>query len=86
MGIQMNWAVTLNICYVACGRYSGAVSPLVRPWDAAAAALIARETGARVTNFEGRQWTVGDSQIVASADVRIQKRLMHTLKTSVEST
>jgi myo-inositol-1(or 4)-monophosphatase len=86
MGIQMNWAVALNICYVACGRYSGAVSPLVGPWDATAAALIARETTAKVTNFNDQQWKVDDSQILASADDKIQKRLMLMLKDSNQAT
>lgn len=76
MGIQMNWAVALNVCYVACGRYAGAISPDVRVWDVAAAALVARETTANVTNFANQQWRERDRQIVTSADEGVHRRLV----------
>lgn len=44
----------LHLCYVAAGRLRAAISWEARLWDDAAGALIAREAGARYTDFWGR--------------------------------
>lgn len=46
-------SAALDICYVACGRFDAYVERALRPWDVAAAALIAREAGARVEGLHG---------------------------------
>lgn len=45
-------AASLDICYVACGRF-GAYFESVRPWDMAAGAVIAKEAGAMVGHHAG---------------------------------
>jgi myo-inositol-1(or 4)-monophosphatase len=47
-------AQALSLCYVAAGRLKAALSRESRLWDDAAGALIAREAGARYTDFDGR--------------------------------
>jgi myo-inositol-1(or 4)-monophosphatase len=62
-------SAALDICWVACGRLD-AYYESVMPWDSAAAALIAREAGARLGRFapvpddalpgelDGRHWLI----------------------------
>lgn len=42
-----------DLCYLACGRVDGYYERGLNPWDYAAAALIAREAGARVEGLHG---------------------------------
>ncbi len=42
-----------DLCYVACGRVDGYYERGLYPWDFSAAALIAREAGARVEGLHG---------------------------------
>jgi len=39
------------------------------PWDFAAAVLLCLESGARVTNFRGEQFTLSEGQAVAANPV-----------------
>lgn len=44
-------AASLDICWVACGRFDGYIEYNLKPWDSAAAAIIAEEAGVRMANF-----------------------------------
>jgi len=46
-------AQALQLCYVACGRLSGAASLETRLWDNAAGSLIVREAGGLYTDLSG---------------------------------
>ncbi|MNP59589.1 Inositol-1-monophosphatase [compost metagenome] len=45
-------APTVDICYVASGKLDAHTESLA-PWDVAAAGLIAREAGARISHVQG---------------------------------
>ncbi len=49
-------SASLECAYVATGRAEGYFTPGVPPWDVAAGALLVREAGGRVTDFQGRPW------------------------------
>lgn len=53
-------AASLDLCSVACGRLDAYFERNLQPWDYAAGALIAREAGAKVTDFDGNPATRGD--------------------------
>ena len=59
-------SAALDLCYVAAGRFDGFWEEHLRPWDMAAAALVAEEAGARVTRYDGSQVDLFRGQIVAS--------------------
>lgn len=44
-------AASLDICYVACGRFDAYFESTVQPWDVAAATVILTEAGGCVQNF-----------------------------------
>jgi myo-inositol-1(or 4)-monophosphatase len=46
-------SAALDLSYVACGRFDGFWELKLKPWDVAAGALIVREAGGRVSDFEG---------------------------------
>ena len=45
-------AATLDICWVACGRFDGFFEYKLKPWDVTAASLIVEEAGGRSGSFE----------------------------------
>ncbi len=64
---RIGGSAALSICYVGTGRLDAYFHPSLSPWDVAAAILIAREGGARVTHLDGRAATLrGGGYLVAS--------------------
>ena len=59
-------SASLELCYVACGRTDAFMMVGVKSWDVAAGALIVEEAGGKVTDFEGRQFTVNSRDVLAS--------------------
>lgn len=51
--IRRQGAASLDLCFVADGRYDAYFERTLSPWDHAAGALIAREAGAQVTGMRG---------------------------------
>lgn len=64
-GIRRAGAAALDLCFVADGVWDVFWEQNLQPWDMAAGALIAREAGATVTNFEGAPHTTKDRDIIA---------------------
>jgi len=64
-----------EIGYVASGACEAFIDNNSTPWDFAAIALMVREGGGRVTDFEGREWTKKSTSIVASNGVLHRKLL-----------
>ena len=65
-GIRRGGAAALDLCYVACGRIDGFWELKLRPWDTAAGALIVEESGGRISDFAGGDFTLRGSQTMAS--------------------
>lgn len=59
-------SAALELAYVASGRVESFLAPGTHDWDAAAGVLLVREAGGKVTDFSGRDWTLGTKQIAAS--------------------
>jgi myo-inositol-1(or 4)-monophosphatase len=51
--IRRQGTASLDLCFVADGRYDAYFERTLSPWDHAAGGLIAREAGARVTGMRG---------------------------------
>ncbi len=52
-GFRRYGAASLDLAYVAAGRYEGYWEYALKPWDAAAGVLIVREAGGTVTTVSG---------------------------------
>lgn len=64
-GIRRPGSASLDLAYVACGRYDGFWEIGLSPWDMAAGALIVQEAGGMVTDFSGDQTYLESGNIVA---------------------
>ena len=77
-GVRRLGSAALDLCYVACGRFDGFWEENLSPWDTAAGALIAREAGGRITDFEGQPFAIEKKQILATND-RIHAEMLALL-------
>jgi len=69
-GIRRMGAAAIDMCYVAAGRLDGFWELKLKPWDYAAAVMIALEAGAKVRSFESEDWDVfKDSIILAGPNI-----------------
>ncbi len=59
-------SAALDLCYVAAGRIDAHWELGLSPWDVAAGALMVREAGGTVTDWQDRPWYPGEPRIVAS--------------------
>ncbi|PIE71591.1 MAG: inositol monophosphatase [Deltaproteobacteria bacterium] len=65
-GVRRLGSAALDLCYVACGRFDGFWEQHLKPWDTAAGTVIAREAGARVTDFSGNPFQVEMPELLAT--------------------
>jgi myo-inositol-1(or 4)-monophosphatase len=59
-------SAAIDLAYVAAGRYEGFWEVALEPWDMAAGALLVREAGGSLTDFEGKPFSIYTKQILAS--------------------
>lgn len=59
-------AASLDLCYVAAGRFDGYWEFDMKPWDIAAGALIVEEAGGTVTDTNGNQIDLFGKDILAT--------------------
>jgi len=67
-GIRRFGAASLDLAWVAAGRYDGFWESGLAPWDTAAGCLLVREAGGFVTDFRGRSLPICDAQVLAAND------------------
>ncbi len=65
-GIRRAGAASLDLAYVACGRFDGFWEALLKPWDTAAGVLLVEEAGGRVTDYLGEPYHPFKKHVVAS--------------------
>ena len=65
-GVRRLGSAATDLAYVACGRYDGFYEYNLSPWDVAAGALIVKQAGGRVTDFNGGNDYLFGREIVAA--------------------
>lgn len=63
-GVRRPGAASLDLAYVAAGRYDGFWEAGLKPWDMAAGILLIQEAGGLVTDFGGGENVLGSGNIV----------------------
>lgn len=83
-GMRRLGSAALDLCYVACGRYGAYYETTLNVWDVAAGALIVKEAGGKVSDFNGGEdYLFGQEILAASPTVfeevlrTIQSKLIH---------
>jgi myo-inositol-1(or 4)-monophosphatase len=82
-GIRRFGAASLDLAWVAAGRYEGFWEAGLKPWDTAAGCLLVREAGGFVTDWRGRSQPVCDETVLAGNDAlhsKLHKLLVEALK------
>ncbi|NIV98595.1 inositol monophosphatase, partial [Candidatus Saccharibacteria bacterium] len=78
-GVRRLGSAALDICYVACGRFDGFWEQNLKPWDKAAAAIIATEAGAEITNFSNQPFAINQKEILVT-NGKIHQEMLELLK------
>ena len=83
-GVRRLGSAALDICYVACGRFDGFWEQNLKPWDKAAAAIIAVEAGAEITNFSNQPFAINQKEILVT-NGKIHQEMLSLLDLKGES-
>lgn len=81
--VRMFGSAALDLAWVAEGRTDGCVMLSNKPWDTAAGVVIARESGATVTDTDGSAHTAGSRHTVAAAP-GLSARLLRLLTAPID--
>ncbi|MXO73963.1 inositol monophosphatase [Altererythrobacter aerius] len=82
-GIRRFGSASLDLAWVAAGRFDGFWESDLAPWDTAAGCLLVREAGGFVSDYRGRSLPICDSQVLAATDglhSKLHKALATALK------
>ena len=80
-GIRRFGAASLDLAWVAAGRYEAFWERGLSPWDTAAGCLLVREAGGFVTDWQGRSLHICDAEVLAGNDAvhsRLHKLMAQT--------
>ena len=64
--VRRSGSAVLDLCYTAMGRFEGFWEMKLGPWDMAAGSLIVKESGGRVTQFDGSSFGTYGKEMLAS--------------------
>ncbi len=84
-GIRRFGAASLDLAWVAAGRFDAFWESDLASWDTAAGCLLVREAGGFVTDWRGTSLPICDQQVLAGNDVlhsRLHKAIAGVLKGS----
>ena len=82
-GIRRFGAASLDLAWVAAGRYDGFWESSLQPWDSAAGCLLVREAGGFVSDYKGRSLPICDETVLAGNDAlhsKLHKLVVGALK------
>ncbi len=82
-GIRRLGAASLDLAWVAAGRFDAFWESSLQPWDVAAGLLLVREAGGFVTDYRGGDRAIERQEILAGNDVlhsKLHKLLAGALK------
>lgn len=82
-GIRRFGAASLDLAWLAAGRFDGFWESGLKPWDVAAGILLVREAGGFVTDYRGGGQPMERQQVIAGNDAlhsRLHKLLVGALR------
>ena len=65
-GVRRDGSASIDMAYVACGRFDGFWEEGLNPWDMAAGVLIIEEAGGQISGYDGSKFSLYSPPIVAS--------------------
>jgi myo-inositol-1(or 4)-monophosphatase len=73
--IRRTGSASIDLCYVACGKFDAYYECNLKPWDVAAGILIVEEAFGKVSNEKGGEYTL-DNHIIASSNALVHGNLL----------
>lgn len=65
-GVRRDGSASLDLCYVACGRYDAFWECGLKAWDVAAGGLIIAEAGGKITDYKGGEFSIFGGELLTS--------------------
>ena len=65
-GIRRLGSASIDLAYVACGRFDAFFEYGLHPWDVAAGITVLREAGGKISDFSGNEKNLSGVEIVAA--------------------
>ncbi|HEX2969537.1 MAG TPA: inositol monophosphatase family protein [Bacteroidales bacterium] len=66
-GVRRLGSAATDIAYIACGRFEAFYEYGLHPWDIAAATIILREAGGKISDFSGNEGNLSGKEVVAAS-------------------
>lgn len=79
-GVRRFGSAAIDLSYIAAGRLDGYWEFSLKPWDVAAAGLIAEESGTKVTNIKGEADYLNYPQSIVAANPVLHALLIEQLQ------
>lgn len=77
--VRRDGSASLNLCYVAAGRFDGFWEIKLKPWDIAAGCLMVTEAGGLVTGLNGENFNLYKGDLCASNGI-VHQEMISILK------
>jgi myo-inositol-1(or 4)-monophosphatase len=72
-GIRRIGAASVDLCYLACGRFDAFFEYNLKPWDVAGASIIVKEAGGSICDFNGGDnWLYGKEMIATNNQIKTE--------------
>ena len=79
--VQRTGSAAMNLAYLAAGRIEAFFSSSLKPWDAAAGALLVSEAGGRITKSDGSPFRIEVPDLLATNGTAIHEGMSRLLTT-----
>lgn len=76
-------AASLDLCYVACGRFDGYWESWLNTWDCMAGIVCVLEAGGSITDYSGRTESITGRQIIASNGTALHEAMRQVITENV---
>jgi len=83
-GIRRWGASSIDLVYVACGRFEAYFEYSLHPWDVAAGILIIGEAGGKVTDFNGNSGDYSGREVLATNGL-LHETLLQLIRENFEN-
>lgn len=78
--VRRTGSASLDLCWVAEGRFDAYWEENLKPWDMAAASIIVEEAGGKISTFDGKDFSILNPNILAT-NSSIHEKIINQLKT-----
>lgn len=78
-GIRRSGSASIDLAWLAAGRYDGFWEAQLQPWDIAPGWLLLREAGGTMTDYAGTPGSIVNGQVVAGNEI-VQGELLKLVK------